>query len=223
MNQPNAPVQFPQLPYSSFWEQASVVISGPSGVGKSSLAKKLPDEFPWLEFSISHTTRAPRVGEVDGRDYHFLTKTKFQALKGEGAFLEDAVVHGNYYGTSVQELKRIRDRNHTPLLEVDFQGAMSIKSRETNSVMIMILPPSFDVLRQRLSGRKTETEEVQQRRLQRAREELDAYLNAKYDFFVVNDDYDETFQALCSLIQSLPHQVKYLRDDYYSSLLEPKP
>jgi guanylate kinase len=210
----------PKLQTSILWEKITLVISGPSGVGKSTLLRRLTQEFSWLCFSISHTTRPPRNGEVNGRDYHFVTAEEFNRLKSEGAFIEDALVHGHQYGTSKQELQRIRHEGHTPLIEVDVQGALSIKNRLPSAVLLMVLPPSFEELRNRLNKRRSEPEEVQNRRLRRAIEEMGLDFLEHYNYFVVNDDLDRTLENIHSLLQCLQHQVQFIRPEFLGKLTD---
>ena len=148
------------------------VVSGPSGVGKSTLLRRVIDADPRLRFSVSHTTRAPRQGERDGLDYYFVRREDFLRLVGEGAFLEHAEYQGNLYGTSRAEVEKAMRGGYDLILEVEVQGAQQLQRSLPEAVRIFIEPASLDVLEERLRARNTESEAVLQRRLGTAREEL---------------------------------------------------
>jgi guanylate kinase len=177
-----------------------LILSSPSGAGKTTLTRMLLDRCPELRFSVSHTTRKPRVGEVDGRDYHFVDRAQFLELVGRNAFLEWAEVHGNLYGTSVAEIDRARAiRGCTGMLfDIDYQGARQIKSKVSDVVTAFILPPSMKELERRLRGRASETEEVVQARFQVAKLEIAHY--ALFDYIVVNEDVNQAFDELRSIV-----------------------
>jgi guanylate kinase len=177
-----------------------LILSSPSGAGKTTLTRMLLDRCPELRFSVSHTTRKPRVGEVDGRDYHFVDRTQFLELVARNAFLEWAEVHGNLYGTSVAEIDRARAiRGCTGMLfDIDYQGARQIKSKVTDVVTAFILPPSMKELERRLRGRASETEAVVQARFQVAKLEIAHY--ALFDYIVVNEDVNQAFDELRSIV-----------------------
>lgn len=174
------------------------VISAPSGSGKTTLISRLIAGDGRLEFSISATTRPKRPAESDGGSYYFLDEPDFLKMTEEGAFLEWARVHGNYYGTTKKEIDRIRAAGKIPIFDVDVQGAASLKGRLDRAVYIFIVPPSREALETRLRNRKTDSEEQIQIRLRNAIRELAEY--AMYDYVVVNDDLDDAIDRLRSII-----------------------
>ena len=161
-----------------------LVISGPSGSGKTTICKRLLEDSR-VKFSVSATTRPPRPGEVDGRDYHFLSRERFRELMGQGAFIEHAEVYGNMYGTLRQPMQDALSRGEVYLLEIDVQGALQLKALGEPGIYVFIAPPDFAELRRRLTARKTEAPQVLERRLQKAEDEWRE--RTKYDHIVVND------------------------------------
>ncbi|RUM88612.1 MAG: guanylate kinase, partial [Thermovibrio sp.] len=149
-----------------------IVISAPSGTGKTTLVHMLLKEFPDLEFSVSYTTRPPRPGEVDGRDYHFVDRKTFERMIEEGDFLEWAEVYGNLYGTSRTQVLKALNEGKDVILDIDTQGALQVKKNFPEAVLIFILPPSLKELERRLRNRGTDDEETIERRLKTAREEI---------------------------------------------------
>jgi guanylate kinase len=141
------------------------IVSAPSGAGKTSLVKALLKADPAIRLSVSYTTRAPRPGEADGRDYHFVSRERFEIMLAEGEFLEHAEVYGNFYGTSKGSITRDLNAGHDILLEIDWQGAEQVRRHFPQSATIFILPPSFNALRTRLAGRGQDSDEVIERRL----------------------------------------------------------
>ncbi len=174
-----------------------VVISGPSGAGKSTICRRVLKD-PRVEFSISATTRGIREGEVDGRDYYFLSSEEFRARIAEGAFIEHAHVHGNMYGTLRQPMEESLAAGRIYLLEIDVQGALQMKTQDIPGMYIFISPPNFDELRRRLEGRNTETPEVLERRLQKAEDEYRE--RHQYDHIVINDDLEQCLLEVQTLI-----------------------
>jgi guanylate kinase len=177
-----------------------LILSSPSGAGKTTLTRKLKGDFPELRFSVSHTTRPPRTGEKDGEDYHFVDRDRFLALVDEGAFLEWAEVHGNLYGTSTAEIERGQE---TPgcrgmIFDIDYQGARQIRAKQPDVVGVFILPPSMKELERRLRGRASETEDVVQRRFDVAKREIEHY--GFFDYLIVNDVLEHAFDQLRSVI-----------------------
>ena len=165
-----------------------IVISGPSGVGKGTIYKRLLDSDDSLTFSVSVTTRAPRDGEVDGEDYYFITDERYRELLDKDAFLEHATVHDHSYGTLKSQIQEKMAQGKNVLLDIDPQGARQVMAKWPDCVSIFLLPPSFQALHDRLYGRKTETTEVIERRLYNARGEIESA--GLYQYNVVNDDLD---------------------------------
>ena len=165
-----------------------LVISGPSGCGKSTICRDLKTDER-VEFSVSATTRAPRPGEVDGRDYHFIDEKRFRELVDEGAFLEWADVHGNLYGTMKEPVQRALDAGRVYLVEIDVQGGAELKKLQVPGLFVFVAPPSLEALRERLEKRGTDSREVIERRMKKAGWEMDEA--RLYDHVVVNEDLDE--------------------------------
>ena len=175
-----------------------LIVSSPSGAGKTTLCNRLREEFPQLRFSVSHTTRKPRPNEVDGREYHFTDKETFTRMIEENAFAEWAHVHGNLYGTSLSEIEVARNTANGVLFDVDYQGARQIKARMPQAVGVFILPPSLAELERRLRGRGTEDEPTTLRRLQAAKGEIEHY--GFFDYVVVNDEIQRAYDNLRALV-----------------------
>lgn len=177
-----------------------VVLSGPSAVGKSTLVKCLRERIPDLHFSVSATTRAPRPGEVDGVDYHFVSPARFQQLIDAGALLEWAEIHGGLHrsGTLAQPVRDATAAGHPVLIEVDLAGARAIKQAMPEAITVFLAPPSWETLEARLTGRGTETPEVIERRLATARAELAA--QGDFDEVVVNARLETACSELVSLL-----------------------
>jgi guanylate kinase len=171
------------------------ILSAPSGAGKSSLAAKLLQEDKNIHLSISYTTRAPRPGEVDGRDYHFVDMAEFMGMLERGEFLESAQVHGNHYGTSETWIRAERAAGHDILLEIDWQGAQQVRRIFADTIGIFILPPSITELERRMRLRGTDSEEVVRRRVGVAAEEMSHA--AEFEYVIINKDFEE---ARCDLL-----------------------
>jgi guanylate kinase len=163
-----------------------LVLSAPTGGGKTTIARRLAERDPTLRFSVSHTTRNPRPGERDGVDYHFVSEADFAAMAERGEFLEWARVHGQGYGTHRSERERAAQQGETLLLDVDVQGGLQIKKADPGAVLVFILPPSFDVLLERLGKRRTEPGFDLAARLASALKELESA--SVYDYNVLNED-----------------------------------
>ena len=176
-------------------------IVAPSGAGKSSLVAALLERDPAIRLSVSTTTRPPRTGEVSGREYHFVTREKFEALIGEGEFLEHAEVYGNLYGTSKRWIEETRAAGEDVLLEIDWQGARQVKRIFPEMSFIYILPPSIGVLGERLVKRGKDTAEVVERRLAAAREDLRHVHQA--DYVIINEDLSAALTDLQSVTRAL--------------------
>lgn len=177
-----------------------LILSSPSGAGKTTLTRKLRAKFPNLRFSVSHTTRTPRTTETNGKDYHFITRPDFDELVARGAFLEWAEVHGNCYGTSRAEIDGAQADAHCDgiIFDIDYQGARQIRAKAAEAVTIFILPPSMIELERRLKGRNSETPESAARRLAGAKVEIEHY--GFFDYLVVNDDVESAFAHLEGII-----------------------
>jgi guanylate kinase len=174
------------------------VVSSPSGGGKGTLISRVLKSVPGVSYSVSYTTRAPRAGEVDGVDYFFVTTSRFEELVAADEFLEWARVHGNLYGTSRAQVVREIGERHDIILEVDVQGAASVRKLLADSVSIFIVPPSFEVLRQRLVTRGTDSPLELELRLRNAPVELRQYLS--FDYVIVNDDLERASGQLAAVI-----------------------
>ena len=188
-----------------------LVISGPSGTGKGTLIERLMKEDDSLVFSVSATTRAPRPGEIDGVHYHFVSNDEYDQLVAQGAFVEHAKVHGNRYGTLRSEVYERLERGENVVLDIDVQGALNVIASEKEKVSIFVLPPSMKVLRERLTGRGTETEEAVERRLRNAVWEISQ--KDHYEYKVINDDLESCLRTLQAIIEAEKHSSIYYSVD----------
>jgi guanylate kinase len=177
-----------------------IVVSAPSGAGKSTVLSRVLRAVPGLRFSVSHTTRAPRPGEKDGVEYHFVTKPAFEALRAEGALLEWAVVHGELYGTAWSEYREAERLGKDLLLDLDVQGAAKVRARLEDAVAVFVLPPSYAALEKRLRGRGDASEDAIRRRLQAAVDEVSQY--REYDYVVVNEDLEACVEGLVAVVKA---------------------
>ncbi len=172
-----------------------VIVSSPSGAGKTTLTRRLLTTHPRLEFSVSHTTRPIRPGEVDGRDYHFISTDRFEAMVEGHEFAEWAYVHGNRYGTAMAPVEDALAQGRDMIFDVDWQGGAALSARwPSDSLKIFILPPDLDTLARRLRQRATDAPEVIERRLQKAIEELEHF--NEYQHLIVNDDLERAYALL---------------------------
>ncbi len=192
-----------------------MIVSAPSGAGKTTLCDRLVAEFDCITYSVSCTTRAPREGEIDGASYHFLSQETFHERQANGEFLEHAVVHGNHYGTLKASVRASLEAGQDVLMDIDVQGAEQIRnylaSGEDNEWIqdiycdVFIAPPSMEDLQLRLWGRGKDDEAVIQRRLERAREELTCWVD--YQYVIVNDRLDESYATLRSILLAERHKA----------------
>ena len=174
------------------------LVTAPSGAGKSSLVNALLQLEPAIKLSISHTTRAPRPGEENGREYHFVTVEEFEAMKARGDFLESALVHGNYYGTSRVWIEEQMKAGNDVLLEIDWQGARQVRERFAGTVGIFILPPSIEALEWRLHHRGTDSEQTITRRLLGAGAEM-AHA-PEFEYVIINEDFDAALAQMRAVV-----------------------
>ncbi len=191
------------------------VVSAPSGGGKTSLCKEVIRRLPNFEHGISYTTRKRRLNEVDGRDYHFVSEARFMQMVEADEFVEYAHVHGNYYGTSITSIADTLSRGKFLLIDIDVQGAKQIEERYGDEgVFIFILPPNFKSLRERLKDRQTDSDDEIERRLKKAREEVQHYED--YDYVIINDEFHEAVRELEAIIlaeQCLPRRICMVNDE----------
>lgn len=180
-------------------EPLLLIISSPSGAGKTTLTRALLTRFSDLRFSVSHTTRPPRRGEIDGKDYHFIDDTTFRRMVAEGAFAEWAEVHGNLYGTALSEIDLARAEGKDGVVfDIDYQGARQIKSARPTAIGVFILPPSMAELERRLRGRASDDAAVIERRFRNATRELEHH--TLFDYVIVNHDVAQATERLCAIV-----------------------
>lgn len=180
------------------------IISAPSGAGKTSLVNKIVTELDFLSVSVSHTTRAMRPGESDGKHYFFVDKNQFKHMVTENKFLEHAKVFDNYYGTAQQSVEQLLDNGSDVILEIDWQGAQQVRKNHKDSISIFILPPSIEVLLDRLENRGQDSRQIIERRMQDAVSEMSHY--EEFDYLIVNDEFNHALNELKSIIIS--HRLK---------------
>jgi guanylate kinase len=174
------------------------VFSAPSGAGKTTLVKALLEQTGDIGVSVSHTTRAPRTGESNGKDYNFVSQAEFKALIEQNAFLEHAQVFDNFYGTSQIWVEQELDAGRDVILEIDWQGANQIRQQMPDMISVFILPPSREELLKRLTGRGTDAQDVIDRRMHDAVSEMSHY--GEFDYIIINDDFDLALQELRSIV-----------------------
>jgi len=177
-----------------------LIISAPSGSGKTSLAERVLNDIHRIQFSVSYTTRLPRTGEKNGVDYFFVSVSEFEKMIQEDEFLEYAHVYGNYYGTSRVFIEEQLDAGNDVLLDIDVQGALKVKRQMPESIMVFVFPPSFKELSERLRKRGLDDEEVIRNRLKIARDEITHF--RQYDYLIVNRDLDESVLELGSIVRT---------------------
>lgn len=197
-----------------------IVISGPSGVGKGTVRKALFErEGHDLDYSVSMTTRAPREGEVDGREYYFVSRDEFEAQIKEGNLLEYAEFVGNYYGTPYDKVIEKLDKGSEVVLEIEVQGAMQVKRKIPDAVFIFIAPPSYKALEDRLKSRGTENKKALNERLKKAYREVE--LASEYDYIVINDEVDNAADRIMAIIRAEHAKCTRVLKEYYK-LMEDK-
>lgn len=177
-----------------------LILSSPSGAGKTTLKNRLLEAHPDLRFSVSHTTRRPRANEVDGREYHFTDRARFEEMVEAGEFAEWAEVHGNFYGTSLREIELAQSKYRGVVFDIDHQGARQIKAKLPETIGVFILPPSMDELARRLRSRASDDEDVVERRLRAAMGEIAHY--GFFDYLIVNDDLDAACKELDAIVNA---------------------
>jgi guanylate kinase len=192
------------------------MVVAPSGVGKTSLTRRLVADHNDLHLSISATTRDPRPGEHDGRDYHFVSTDKFQGMIQDEAFFEWAEVYGNHYGSPREPILASLERGESVLFDIDFQGAMKVHAQaEQDSVLVYILPPSLAEMSRRLHARSQDSEEVIHRRLSRAKDEVAAW--EQFDYVILNDDFDRAYADLAHIYHA--ERLKRARNPWIGDLV----
>jgi guanylate kinase len=178
-----------------------LIISSPSGAGKTTLTRDLLERLHDFTFSVSHTTRKPRATEQEGRDYYFVPHARFEELRKAQAFAEWAEVHGNSYGTSLAELERARREHKAGIVfDVDHQGARQIRALRPDAISVFVLPPSWEELKRRLRGRGSDDESAIERRFNNARAEIECY--GVFDYLIVNDDLEHTKGRLRAIVEA---------------------
>lgn len=192
-----------------------IVVSGFSGAGKGTLMKKLTEAYDTYALSVSMTTRTPRPGEQDGRDYFFVSREEFERRIGQDGFVEHAEYCGNYYGTPRDYVERQLEAGRDVILEIEIQGALEIKKKFPTALLLFVMPPSAAELKKRLTGRGTETEEVIDRRLRRAVEEAQGI--EEYEYIIINDDLDTCVKEMHSLIQGA-HDTPFRNKEFIGEI-----
>jgi len=193
-----------------------LMVVAPSGVGKTSLTRRLVADHGDLHLSISATTREPRPGEHEGRDYHFVSRGDFEVMVGDNAFLEWAEVYGNAYGSPRAPIMEALDRGESVLFDIDFQGAMKVHAQApADSVLIYVLPPSLAEMSRRLHARSQDSEEVIAKRLSRAKDEVAAW--ETFDYVILNDDFDRAYADLAHIYHA--ERLKRARNPWIGDLV----
>ena len=194
------------------------VIAAPSGAGKTTLVHATVINSPDLRFSISYTTRLQRSNESDGKDYNFVDRAQFEALRAEGDLLESATVFDNFYGTSRKQVEEILADGHNVVLEIDWQGARQVRESMPECVTIFILPPSLAELERRLRDRRTDSEEVIERRLRDAVSDMGRW--DEFDYIIINDDLDQAVASLEAVFAGQGHAQAVANEDLQARVVE---
>lgn len=194
-----------------------LILCGPSGVGKTTIAHRLLEERPRTTFSVSYTTRQPRPGEVDGEDYHFVDVETFESMRASGEFAESAHVHGNYYGTSIDAIREAWSAGRDPVFDIDYQGAEQLQDTFPHAKSVLIIPPDMRELERRLRARGTDSEDVIEGRLAMARDEMSHW--EIFDYIVENDDLDRTFEDVRGIYDAARH-ASHLRAPQVLAMLD---
>jgi len=195
------------LSVSFFRQGVPIVISAPSGTGKTKTCELLKKKLPSLNMVTSHTTRKIRLGELEGIDYHFISKETFEAKINKNDFLEWAKVHTNYYGTSFESIEKNKEKGIDILLELDIQGVGALRKIDFKGIFILILPPSIKEMAKRLKNRGTDTEKSIERRIKTGKEEIKSY--KKFDYVITNFELEQTAESILSIIRA--EKLKALR------------
>jgi len=192
------------------------IVSAPSGTGKTTVVERLVKVTDRLKLSRSYTSRAPRKDEADGVDYNFVSRARFEGMIANGEFLEHADVFGNLYGTHAGDTARCLESGHDVVLVIDVQGARKVRAKGLPHVAIFVLPPSYEVLEQRLRGRSKDTDEAMRRRLQVARQEVSAF--DEYDYVVLNDDLESCVERIRAIVLAERSRLSCMRSKAYEIL-----
>ena len=182
------------------------IVAAPSGAGKTSLVNALVAKYQQIKLSVSHTTRTPREGEVDGKDYFFVSQEQFAQMRDAGDFLESATVFDNSYGTSSAAVMSELERGHDVILEIDWQGAQQVRKNQPDCTGIFILPPSKEALEHRLQGRGQDDDATIARRMRDAENEMSHYV--EFDYLIVNDDFEVALNELIAIISAKRHTLE---------------
>ena len=192
------------------------IVSAPSGAGKTTLCRRLVETVPNLGFSVSFTTRRPRPGEVNDRDYTFISREDFRSKAEQGEFIEWAEVHGEFYGTSKKRVEAFLAEGNDVILDIDTQGAMQIKRKFQDGISIFVLPPSLQILRERLETRMTDSEQEIDRRFKRATDEIKTY--REYDYVIMNDNLDDALREFKAIIISQRSSIRKIDQQWIEEI-----
>lgn len=191
-----------------------LIVSAPSGGGKTTLCKKLIESLPDIKLSVSYTTRTSRSGEINGKDYFFISSKRFMEMKSKGAFAEWALVHGNYYGTTLKNIKEAIKSGIDLVLAIDTQGAAKVRKKFKNSVMVFVIPSSLKELEKRLKERNADPYEEIEKRLKAALKEIKCI--PRYDYLIINDDFSSALSELKSIVIAERIKVSSIKGEKFS-------